>query len=81
LRLVITSADVLRVMAITELDTVLRIYSSLDAAQERPPGQGRRIILGQRGSPVPPPEGGGPWPGFPPLGTAPMADRGPLDRG
>jgi anti-sigma B factor antagonist len=33
LRLVITSADVLRVMAITQLDTVLRIYPSLDAAQ------------------------------------------------
>jgi anti-sigma B factor antagonist len=34
LRLVITSAAVLRVMAITKLDTVLRIYPSLDAAQE-----------------------------------------------
>jgi anti-sigma B factor antagonist len=33
LRLVITSADVLRVMAITQLDTVLRIYPSLDSAQ------------------------------------------------
>ena len=33
LRLVITSAAVLRVMAITKLDTVLRIYPSLDAAQ------------------------------------------------
>jgi anti-sigma B factor antagonist len=33
LRLVITSAEVLRVMAITQLDTVLRIYPSLDAAQ------------------------------------------------
>lgn len=36
LRLVITSANVLRVMAITKLDTVLRIYPSLDAAQETP---------------------------------------------
>ena len=34
LRLVITSAAVLRVMALTGLDTVLRIYPSLDAAQE-----------------------------------------------
>jgi anti-sigma B factor antagonist len=34
LRLVITSANVRRVMAITHLDTVLRIYPSLDAAQE-----------------------------------------------
>jgi anti-sigma B factor antagonist len=33
LRLVIASADVLRVMTITKLDTVLRIYPSLDAAQ------------------------------------------------
>jgi anti-anti-sigma factor len=33
LRLVIASADVLRVMAITQLDTVLRIYPSLDAVQ------------------------------------------------
>ena len=33
LRLVITSAEVLRVIAITKLDTVLRIYPSLDAAQ------------------------------------------------
>ena len=33
LRLVITSGDVLRVMAITQLDTVLRIYRSLDAEQ------------------------------------------------
>src|SRR5690349_20511473 len=34
LRLVITSANVRRVLAITHLDTVLRIYPSLDAAQE-----------------------------------------------
>ena len=33
LRLVITSANVLRVLAITKLDTVLRIYPGLDAAQ------------------------------------------------
>ena len=33
LRLVITSANVLRVLAITKLDTVLRIYPNLDAAQ------------------------------------------------
>jgi len=33
LRLVITSANVLRVLAITKLDTVLRIYRSLDTAQ------------------------------------------------
>lgn len=33
LRLVITSANVLHVLAITKLDTVLRIYPSLDAAQ------------------------------------------------
>ena len=33
LRLVITSAEALPVMAITTLDTVLRIYPSLDAAQ------------------------------------------------
>ena len=41
LRLVITSANVLHVMAITKLDTVLRIYPSLDAAQETAwPGEG-----------------------------------------
>jgi anti-anti-sigma regulatory factor len=34
LRLVLTSAGVRRVMAITHLDTVLRIYPSLAAAQE-----------------------------------------------
>ena len=39
LRLVITSADVLRVMAITQLDTVLRIYPSLEAAGGRPAGE------------------------------------------
>ena len=40
LRLVITSANVLRVLAITKLDTVLRIYPSLDAAQATaPPGE------------------------------------------
>ena len=33
LRLMITSAKVLHVLTITKLDTVLRIYPSLDAAQ------------------------------------------------
>jgi anti-sigma B factor antagonist len=44
LRLVITSAGVLRVMAITKLDTVLRIYPSLDAAQETArPGEANNL--------------------------------------
>lgn len=50
-RLVITSANVLRVLAITKLDTVLRIYPSLAAAQATAL-PGRHIVPGQRGSPV-----------------------------
>ena len=50
LRLVITSANVLRVLAITKLDTVLRIFPSLDAAQAAAL-PGRRIVPGQRGNP------------------------------
>lgn len=51
LRLVITSANVRRVLAITHLDTVLRIYPSLAAAQGSPCQRGR-ITPAQRGSPV-----------------------------
>lgn len=51
LRLVITSVNVLHVLAGTKLDTVLRIYPSLDAAQAAAL-PGRHIVPGQRGSPV-----------------------------
>jgi anti-sigma B factor antagonist len=51
LRLVITSAEVRRVVAITQLDTVLRIYPSLDAAREAQPGRAHNP--GPVGSPVP----------------------------
>ena len=52
LRLVITSANVLRVMAITKLDTILRIYPSLDAAQVTA-FSGEAHNPGPAGSPVP----------------------------
>jgi hypothetical protein len=52
LRLVITSAEVLRVMAITQLDTVLRIYPSLAAAQATALA-GETHNPGPTGSPIP----------------------------
>jgi len=52
LRLVITSAGVLRVMAITQLDTVLRIYPSLGAAHAAALS-GEAHNPGPAGSPLP----------------------------
>ena len=51
LRVAVTSEQILRVMAITKLDAVLRIYPSLDAAQEAQPGEAHNP--GPVGSPVP----------------------------